>query len=104
PSSHPGQMGMGAPAVGDSAQEWPVSRRARRVDGASELQASWFDGIGTLGLSSGASAPEKLVDEMLKSLRGFGFNTVETLATGQETKTFALPAELRTLHASSQER
>ncbi len=103
-SSNTRQMVRVAQAVFDSAQDGPVSRRARRVDGASELQASWFAGIGTLGLSSGASAPEKLVDEMLKSLRDFGFNTVETLVTGQETKTFALPAELRTLHASYQER
>jgi 4-hydroxy-3-methylbut-2-enyl diphosphate reductase len=66
-----------------------------RVDSASELQESWFDGATTVGVTSGASVPDILVEEVLEALEALGFGTVEEVKTAEETLVFALPPELR---------
>ena len=66
-----------------------------RVDSADELHEEWFDGANTVGLTSGASVPEILVDEVLQWLCDRGYCDVETVTTAQETLIFALPPELR---------
>lgn len=66
-----------------------------RVDSADELHEEWFDGVFTVGLTSGASVPEILVDEVLQWLFDRGYCDVETVTTAQETLIFALPPELR---------
>ena len=48
-----------------------------------------------MGLTSGASVPEVLVDEVLEWLAARGFGTVELVKTAEETLVFALPPELR---------
>ncbi|MCI6556606.1 4-hydroxy-3-methylbut-2-enyl diphosphate reductase [Schaalia hyovaginalis] len=68
---------------------------AYRVDMASELQESWFDGASVVGLTSGASVPEILVREVVQWLQARGFPTVEEVRTETETTTFALPRNLR---------
>ncbi len=68
---------------------------AYRVDGAHELQDSWFDGVATVGLTSGASVPEELVDGVLQWLADDGYRNVEVVTSAEETLTFALPPELR---------
>ncbi len=68
---------------------------AYRVDNASELKREWFDAATTVGLTSGASVPEELVDEVIAYLREWGFGRVETVTTATETLAFALPRELR---------
>ena len=68
---------------------------AYRVDVAEELRDEWFEGAGTVGLSSGASVPEILVDEVLAWLAARGFGDVEEVTTAEETLMFALPPELR---------
>lgn len=68
---------------------------AYRVDNATELKREWFDAATTVGLTSGASVPEELVDEVIASLREWGFGRVETVTTATETLAFALPRELR---------
>jgi len=65
------------------------------VDEASEVQFSWLDGAVTVGLTSGASAPEWVVDGVLALLAEQGFGTVEEVTTANETLLFALPPELR---------
>jgi 4-hydroxy-3-methylbut-2-en-1-yl diphosphate reductase len=68
---------------------------AYRVDSADELDEAWFDGCQTVGLTSGASVPEILVDDVLAWLRERGCGTVEEVHTAEETLMFALPPELR---------
>jgi 4-hydroxy-3-methylbut-2-enyl diphosphate reductase len=68
---------------------------AYRVDGSHELQESWFEGAQTVGLTSGASVPEVLVDEVLAWLAERGFGDVEIVQTVEEHLVFALPPELR---------
>ncbi|HSJ47078.1 MAG TPA: 4-hydroxy-3-methylbut-2-enyl diphosphate reductase [Euzebyales bacterium] len=71
---------------------------ARLIDTASALDPAWLDGVDTIGLTSGASAPEVLVDEVIRALmaqpRGA---SVEALDVVDEQMHFALPASLRRL-------
>lgn len=68
---------------------------AYRIDSHDELDASWFATAATVGLTSGASVPEILVDETIGRLHELGFDTVEEIATVEEHLVFALPPELR---------
>ena len=71
------------------------ARSAYRVDGVEELDAAWLDGVATVGLTSGASVPEVLVDGVLTWLAERGFGDVEEVTAAEETLVFALPPELR---------
>ena len=71
------------------------AKAAKRVDGANEISEDWFSGVGTVGLSSGASVPEILVKDVLEWLDARGFSQVEEFETSVEKLTFALPPELR---------
>lgn len=68
---------------------------AYRVDGVDELDEAWLDGVSTVGLTSGASVPEVLVDGVLGWLAERGFGDVEEVTSAEETLVFALPPELR---------
>ncbi|MFD4528558.1 4-hydroxy-3-methylbut-2-enyl diphosphate reductase [Streptomyces sp. NPDC058470] len=68
---------------------------AHLVDFASEIDETWLDGVGTVGLTSGASVPDVLVDEVLEWLAARGYGDVETVKTADESITFSLPKELR---------
>jgi 4-hydroxy-3-methylbut-2-enyl diphosphate reductase len=65
------------------------------VDSAEGLDAGWLDGVTTVGLSSGASAPEELVQGVLVWLAEHGFDDVVEVTSAQESLLFALPPELR---------
>jgi 4-hydroxy-3-methylbut-2-enyl diphosphate reductase len=71
------------------------AKAAYRVDFASEIDEAWFEGVETVGVSSGASVPEELVDEVLEYLAVRGFGDVRTVQTAEEDVQFSLPAELR---------
>lgn len=71
------------------------AKAAYRVDFASEIDDSWFDGVETVGVSSGASVPEELVDGVLEYLAQREFGDVRTVQTAEEDVQFSLPAELR---------
>jgi 4-hydroxy-3-methylbut-2-enyl diphosphate reductase len=71
------------------------AKAAYRVDFASEIQESWFDGVETVGVTSGASVPEELVDGVLEYLALREFGDVRTVQTAEEDIQFSLPAELR---------
>ena len=71
------------------------SRASYRVDGADELQESWFQDASVVGLTSGASVPEELVDGVLDWLATHGFGNVEVVSSAEERLVFALPPELR---------
>lgn len=68
---------------------------AYRVDSASEIDPTWLDGVTTVGVTSGASVPEILVNEVLAYLADQGFDDVQSVQTAEETLVFALPPELR---------
>ena len=71
------------------------AKAAYRVDYASEIQEQWFEGVETVGVTSGASVPEELVDEVLAYLANREFGDVRTVQTVEEDVQFSLPAELR---------
>jgi len=66
-----------------------------RVDSADELDATWFDGIDSVGVTSGASVPDDLVQGVIAWLRGKGWPDARELAVVNESLRFALPASVR---------
>ena len=75
------------------------AKDAHLVDYAKEVDPAWFDGVETVGITSGASVPEVLVTGVVDLLAEHGYTDVDTVRTAQETITFALPRELRPHHA-----
>mgnify|MGYP003857443689 CR=1 FL=1 len=71
------------------------AKASHLVDFAQEVQEHWLDGVETIGVTSGASVPEILVDDLLKHLSGHGYHDVEEVRATEETLLFALPKELR---------
>ena len=71
------------------------ARAAYRIDDAGELDPAWLAGAGTVGVTSGASVPERLVADLLKALAERGYGTVEEVRTAEEDLVFSLPRELR---------
>jgi len=67
------------------------ARQAKLVDEAAHIDWSWFEGVETLGLTAGASAPELLVQGVLAALEQRFEIVIEEIATRQETVTFKLP-------------
>ena len=65
------------------------------IDYASQLEDSWFEGVETIGVSSGASVPEILVTDLLTELAARGYSDVETVTAMEEHLLFAIPPELR---------
>jgi 4-hydroxy-3-methylbut-2-enyl diphosphate reductase len=71
------------------------AKAAHRVDDASELDPAWFAGVATVGVTSGASVPERLVTALLERLAEAGYGTVDEVRTAEEDLVFSLPRELR---------
>ena len=71
------------------------AKAAYRIDFASEIKPEWFEGVETVGVSSGASAPEELVDEVLRYLAEKGYGEPTEITTAEEDVQFSLPKELR---------
>jgi 4-hydroxy-3-methylbut-2-enyl diphosphate reductase len=71
------------------------AKAAYRVDYASEIKQEWLDGVATVGVTSGASVPEVLVQEVLDDLAGAGYADVQVVKTAEEDLMFSLPKELR---------
>ncbi len=69
--------------------------KAYRVDDANELDPSWFEGVESVGISSGASVPDELVSGVIDTLRNQGFTGMKSVETIKENMHFVLPAELR---------
>jgi 4-hydroxy-3-methylbut-2-enyl diphosphate reductase len=69
--------------------------RAELIEDASHLQLGWLEGVGTIGLTAGASAPDFLVHDVLETLRLLGPVSLSETTTTQETVHFALPTQVR---------
>ncbi|HBC56805.1 MAG TPA: 4-hydroxy-3-methylbut-2-enyl diphosphate reductase [Gammaproteobacteria bacterium] len=65
------------------------------IDGPENLKKEWFEGVQTIGLTAGASAPELLVTRVLERLREWGVTQVTEPKGVAENMTFTLPKELR---------
>ena len=75
--------------------------RSYLIDDAQGLDASWLDGVKTVGITAGASAPEELVEELIKKLKSLRRVRLETIDGVEENIQFKLPAELTDLDADS---
>ena len=65
------------------------------IDQASAIDPAWLDGVDTVAVTAGASAPEVLVEDVLEALRGRGFTRVEEVEARREDVRFALPKGLQ---------
>lgn len=72
------------------------ARAAYRIDYADEIRQEWLEGVRTVGVTSGASVPEVLVQQVLASLADAGYGDVDEVRTAEEDLMFSLPKELRT--------
>lgn len=68
--------------------------RAYLIDDETEIDPAWLEGARTVGVTSGASAPEWLVDRVIGYFRARGVTTVEEVRVVEEDVHFALPKEL----------
>jgi 4-hydroxy-3-methylbut-2-en-1-yl diphosphate reductase len=66
------------------------------VDNASQVREEWLQGADTVGVTSGASAPEELVAELVDLFRARGAGEVSELRTVDEDVRFMLPKQIRT--------
>ena len=71
------------------------AKAAYLIDYAEEIKDEWFNGVETIGVTSGASVPEILVQDLLAELARRGYGEVETITAMEESLLFALPPELR---------
>ncbi|WP_371328300.1 4-hydroxy-3-methylbut-2-enyl diphosphate reductase [Demequina sp. NBRC 110056] len=71
------------------------ARTSYRIDRAKEIRDEWFEGVETVGLTSGASVPEILVKDVIADLADRGYATVEEVRTATEDLMFSLPREIR---------
>ncbi|PZO70219.1 MAG: 4-hydroxy-3-methylbut-2-enyl diphosphate reductase, partial [Pelagerythrobacter marensis] len=86
---------IGAPNSSNSLRLVEVAERcgttARLIQRADEIDPAWLAGVGTLGLTAGASAPEALVREVLDRLALWRTVTIREIVTAEERITFKLP-------------
>jgi 4-hydroxy-3-methylbut-2-en-1-yl diphosphate reductase len=65
------------------------------IDNASQVEEGWLEGVSTVGITSGASAPEELVSALVDYFRERGATDVSELATVDEDVRFMLPKTIR---------
>jgi 4-hydroxy-3-methylbut-2-en-1-yl diphosphate reductase len=89
---------VGSPNSSNSNRLVEVARRsgvqARLIDDASAISEEWFEGIESVGLTAGASAPEVLVEQVSDRLAEYGYTDQSDLDLIREDVRFTLPPEL----------
>jgi 4-hydroxy-3-methylbut-2-enyl diphosphate reductase len=75
--------------------------RSFLIAGAENIDRDWLDGVEHIGLTAGASAPDKLVRDVIARLQSWGAGDVRELDGEPENITFALPKELRVVGGSA---
>jgi 4-hydroxy-3-methylbut-2-enyl diphosphate reductase len=68
---------------------------AHLIDGPEDIELSWLEGVSTVGLTAGASAPPAVVDEIIAAIAGLGPVQVSERVTTTESIRFGLPREVR---------
>jgi 4-hydroxy-3-methylbut-2-enyl diphosphate reductase len=71
------------------------------IDDVGEVQAAWLEGVETVAVTAGASAPENLVEELIESLHQRGYSELEEMEIKEEDVRFNLPHELVRVRASA---
>jgi len=71
------------------------------IDDAKDINPEWLNGIRSVGLTAGASAPEILVEQVSEHLAGLGFTNQRDLDLIREDVRFTLPPELTTISPAS---
>ncbi|HUL16417.1 MAG TPA: 4-hydroxy-3-methylbut-2-enyl diphosphate reductase [Terriglobales bacterium] len=74
--------------------------KAELIDSASDIDPAWLDGVKSVGLTAGASAPEVLVEQVSERLAEFGYTDQRDLDLIREDVRFTLPPELATIAAA----
>ncbi|MCQ8896513.1 4-hydroxy-3-methylbut-2-enyl diphosphate reductase [Limnobacter humi] len=89
---------VGSPSSSNSNRLREVAEKlgvpAKLIENADSLDKSWFDGAKQVGLTAGASAPEHLVQAVIKRLKEWGATSVRNLDGVQENISFPLPKGL----------
>ena len=89
---------IGAPNSSNSVRLVEVADRsgtpARLIGRASDIQPEWLDGVGTVGITAGASAPEVLVREVIDRLGEWRSVEERTHIAAEERMIFKLPRQL----------
>ncbi len=89
---------VGSPSSSNSNRLRELAERlgaaAYMVDSAADLRAEWFEGSTRVGVTAGASAPEVLVEQVVKRLRELGAVSVRSIEGARETTRFPLPKGL----------
>ncbi len=89
---------IGAPNSSNSVRLVEVAERegtaARLIQRAEDLRPEWLDGVGTLGITAGASAPEVLVQEVIARVGRWRAVTERAVVTAEERIAFKLPRDL----------
>ncbi|GGJ00488.1 4-hydroxy-3-methylbut-2-enyl diphosphate reductase [Halopseudomonas pertucinogena] len=65
------------------------------IDGAEEIRPEWLEGVTNIGVTAGASAPDVLVQQVIRHLRDSGADSVQELDGREENIVFSMPKELR---------
>jgi 4-hydroxy-3-methylbut-2-enyl diphosphate reductase len=90
---------VGSPTSSNSNRLSELARKlgtaSYMVDSAQELQAHWFKGCQSVGLTAGASAPEILVNQVMDRIKALGAVSVRKMDGIQETVKFPLPKGLK---------
>ena len=71
-----------------------LGRNSHLIDSFKDIQSGWLDGVKTIALTAGASAPERLVEEVVKFLSTKGFDNVNEVEVMPENVRFGLPPEI----------
>jgi 4-hydroxy-3-methylbut-2-en-1-yl diphosphate reductase len=71
-----------------------LSTESHLIDNFRNIKPEWLEGVKTIALTAGASAPEHLVEEVVKFLRTKGFNNIQELEVMPENVRFGLPPEI----------
>lgn len=69
--------------------------KSKLIDDPNDVTADWFEGVETIGVTAGASAPEELVQSVIARLKEFGADSIEELQGLEENMFFEVPKELR---------